>query len=79
MLTSGEAFGSRVAEGFTEELQAARTNAGITRTIFIKCIFKPLFKIANSLVMCLLLFSQLAGQRIRLLLKRNALARSDFK
>ena len=68
MLTSGEAFGSGVAEGFTEQLQAARTNAGITRTIFIKCIFKPLFKIANSLVMCLLFFSQLAGQRIRFLL-----------
>ncbi len=68
MLTSGEAFGSGVAEGFTEELQAAGTNAGITGTIFIKCIFKPIFKIANSLVMCILFFSQLAGKRIRFLL-----------
>lgn len=72
ILTSEEAFARWVAEGFAEELQAAMTNAGITVTIFIKCIVKPLFKIANSLVMFLLLFSQLAGQRYPLSAARRS-------
>ena len=79
MLISGEAFCSGVAEGFTEELQATRTNAGITRTIFIKCIVEPPFKIANSLVMFLLLFSQLARQRIRFLLPGVLLIKSSLQ